>query len=95
MPRIYWTVSRRGILRSSLGQHFLLSEVPTSPLPCCEPEERKKKGGAQARRLLEMLNTPMALLAVATVVVGVNSFLFFGLYLPKTISTTPPSSPPA
>ena len=27
-----------------------------------------------------MLNTPMALLAVVTVAVGVNSFLFFGLY---------------
>jgi hypothetical protein len=40
-----------------------------------------------------MLNTPMALLAVTTVVVGVNSFLYFGFYLPRT---TPPSfSPPA
>ena len=42
-----------------------------------------------------MLNTPMALLAVATVVVGVNSYLFFGVYLPAMTTPTAPSSPPA
>ncbi len=41
-----------------------------------------------------MLNTPSAVLAVAMVVMVVNSFLFFGFYLPRTATTQPPSSPP-
>jgi hypothetical protein len=46
-------------------------------------------------RLLEILNTPIAVLAVAAVVVAVNGFLFFGIYLPRTTTTPTPSSPPA
>jgi hypothetical protein len=41
-----------------------------------------------------MLNTPSAVLAVAAVVVAVNSFLFFGFYLPRTATTPTFSSPP-
>jgi hypothetical protein len=42
-----------------------------------------------------MLNTPMAVLAVAAVVVAVNGYLYFGIYLPRTTTTPTPSSPPA
>jgi hypothetical protein len=41
---------------------------------------------------LEALNTPIAVLAVFLVVVALNSFLFFGYYLPRT-TTTAPASP--
>jgi hypothetical protein len=34
-----------------------------------------------------MLNTPVAVFVVLFVVVAVNSFLFFGYYLPKTTNT--------
>ena len=34
------------------------------------------------RRFLDILNTPMALLAALIVVVAVNSFLYFGYYAP-------------
>jgi hypothetical protein len=52
---------------------------------------RKNKGGAQARRFLEMLNTPLAVLVVLVVVVAVNSFLYFGYYLPRITSPAAPS----
>jgi hypothetical protein len=42
---------------------------------------------------LEALNTPIAVLAVFLVVVALNSFLFFGYYLPRTTTTTAPASP--
>jgi hypothetical protein len=45
------------------------------------------------RRLWDMLNTPIGVLAVAMVVLAINSYLFFGFYLPRT-TTTPASSPP-
>jgi len=35
------------------------------------------KGGIQARRFFEMLNTPIAVLVVLFIVVAVDSFLFF------------------
>ena len=37
-----------------------------------------------------MLNTPSAVLAVFVVVVAVNSFLFFGYYLPRMTTPLPP-----
>jgi hypothetical protein len=43
--------------------------------------------------LFENLNTLLAVLVVTAIVVAVNSFLFFGYYLPRT--TTPTTSPPA
>ena len=49
-------------------------------------------GGAQMQRLLEMLNTPIAVLAAVVVIVTLNGYLFFGYYLPRT--TTPSASPP-
>jgi hypothetical protein len=54
--------------------------------------ESAKKDGTQTRRALEMLNTPLAVLAAVVVIVALNGFLFFGYYLPRT--TAPPASPP-
>lgn len=51
-----------------------------------------KKGGAQTRRLLDTLNTPIVVLAVIVVFVTLNGLLFFGYYLPKT-NAAPASSP--
>jgi type VI protein secretion system component VasF len=59
------------------------------------PKTKKRKGGIQARRFFEMLNTPIAVLAVLAVVVAVNTFLFFGYYLPRLEGTAPPISSPA
>jgi hypothetical protein len=43
-----------------------------------------------------MLNTLLGVLVVLSVVVAVNSFLFFGYYLPRTTSpAAPPISSPA
>ena len=43
-----------------------------------------------------MLNTSVALLVVLAVVVALESFLFFGYYLPNTTKgTTTPASTPA
>jgi type VI protein secretion system component VasF len=57
---------------------------------------KKNKGGAQARRFLEMLNTPLAVLVVLAVVVAVNTYLVVGYYLPRTTSPgAPPISSPA
>jgi hypothetical protein len=39
---------------------------------------RNKKGGTQARRFFELLNTPTAALGVLVLAVAVNAFLFFG-----------------
>ena len=39
-----------------------------------------------------MLNTPAAFLAALVLVVAVNSFLYFGFYLPRT--TNPPDASP-
>jgi hypothetical protein len=39
-----------------------------------------------------MLNTPIAVLAVLAVAVAVNSFLFFGYYLPRLESPAPTSA---
>jgi hypothetical protein len=57
----------------------------------CVPESAKK-GDARTRKVLEMLNTPIAVLAAVVVVVALNGFLFFGYYLPRAV--TPPASPP-
>jgi hypothetical protein len=42
------------------------------------------------RRLFDILNTPMAVLAVLIVVVAVNSFLYFGYHAP---AVSPAGSP--
>jgi hypothetical protein len=42
-----------------------------------------------------MLNTPIAVLVVFMVVVAVNSFLFFGYYLPGVRHPTAPTAAPA
>jgi hypothetical protein len=55
---------------------------------------REQKGGAQARRFLEMLNAPITVLVVLVVVVAVNASLFFGHYLPSLRTPTAPSSAP-
>jgi cytoskeletal protein RodZ len=55
---------------------------------------REEKGGALARRFLEMLNTPITVLVVLVVVVSVNAFLFFGHYLPSVRTPTVPTSAP-
>ena len=39
-----------------------------------------------------MLNTPIGVLAVLAAVVAVNTFLFFGYYLPRLESHAPPNS---
>ena len=51
---------------------------------------RGLKRGPQTGRLLRMLNTPSAVLAVFVVVVAVNGFLYFGYYLPRMTTTPPP-----
>jgi hypothetical protein len=51
----------------------------------------KEKGGTEARRFLEALNTPLAVLAVLVVVLAVNASLFFGYYSPRT---SPPAGDP-
>jgi hypothetical protein len=60
----------------------LKSEV-AALLQSCTPE-RAKKGGARTRRVLEMLNTLIAVLAAVVVIVALNAFLFVGYYLPRT-----------
>jgi cytoskeletal protein RodZ len=40
-----------------------------------------------------MLNTPRAVLAATVVVVGVNTCLYFGIFLPR-MATPSPTSPP-
>ena len=61
---------------------------------CSNPDESRsyRAGGAQTPILLDMLNTPVAVLAVIVVLVALNSLLFFGYYLPRT-NTAPASSP--
>jgi hypothetical protein len=64
----------------------------------CAPAGREE-GGAETRRLWEMFferfNTRIVVLVVLTIVVAVNSFLFFHVYLPRTTITTPtPASLP-
>ena len=41
-------------------------------------EGRTKKGGNQARRFFELLNTPMAVLSAVVLVVAINGFHYFG-----------------
>jgi cytoskeletal protein RodZ len=68
-----------------------LVRVRSQPLCPCNPPE--KEGGAQARRFLEKLNTPLAVLVVLVVVVVVNVSLLFGHYLPSIGNPAAPSSP--
>jgi hypothetical protein len=67
-----------------------MSEAAALIMLSCVPEGAQK-GGAQTRRVLEMLNTPIALLAAVVAIVALNGFLLFSYYLPRT--TTPPASP--
>ena len=43
----------------------------------------------------EVLNTPMAVLAVLFVVVAANAFLYFGYYSPRTTTSPPDGGLPA
>ena len=64
-------------------RRFFLSEAPLFALSSCVLGG-PKKGGAQAKRLLEALNKPKVALVVGVVAVAVNVCLYFGYYLPRT-----------